>query len=55
MASKISTTDRDFIGELATKTGRTREEVTRALDSLLYGDGAVYRQMLEPSSPGKVA
>ena len=49
----VTKNNRDYIGELATQTGHTREEVCRALDNLLYGDGAVYRQMIDIPLHGK--
>lgn len=48
MASKTSTAmlDNDHITRLATRLGISPAKVLQAVNNLLYGDGAVYRQVV---------
>ena len=57
MASKITTGkkyDSTILG-MAKKLGTTPEKVLRAINNLLHGDGAVYRQVIHNPLHGKLA
>ena len=46
-AKKIATkTNSQYIDRMAKRLGISPEKVLRAVDNLLYGDGAVYRQVI---------